>query len=159
MRPPIGCASGDLWFLLSVLIPNTWKGWKTSIPFLILPRCFDHLREERMDFPTFVDSAKSFFVKKLSFLSTRKYELLGWIGRYFSVWIVEESLHLMGHPGWWTHPLIIHHLLEDATAFVAKLLQRSPIKRYTAQEASHLNHGSTFCKPETYWAVKHTGLG
>ena len=27
---------------------------------------------------------------------------------------------------------------KDATAFVAKLLQRSPIKRYTAQEASHL---------------------
>ncbi len=36
----------------------------------------------------------------------------------------------------------IHHL-EDATAFVAKLLQRSPIKRYTAQETSHLSHGST----------------
>ena len=27
---------------------------------------------------------------------------------------------------------------QDAVAFVAKLLQRSPIKRYTAEEASHL---------------------
>ena len=28
--------------------------------------------------------------------------------------------------------------LQDAIAFVAKLLQRSPVKRYTAKEASHL---------------------
>lgn len=43
---------------------------------------------------------------------------------------------------------------QDASDFVAKLLQRSPIKRYTAEEASQLTHGRRNALPERKLLVK-----